>query len=77
MDYQDIYKRGLAAGIEKGKDTGAQSARDEIIAGVSDIMDRGGDNKVKLSAILDYLKIDNNIEETEPAPQEESEVNNE
>lgn len=73
MDYQDIYKRGLAAGIEKGKDTGAQSARDEIIAGVTDIMDRGGDNKVKLSAILDYLKIDNNIEETDPAPQEESE----
>lgn len=70
MDYQDIYKRGLAAGIEKGKDTGAQSARDEIIAGVSDIMDRGGDNKVKLSAILDYLKIDHNIEEKDPAPQE-------
>ena len=70
MDYQDIYKRGLAAGIEKGKDTGAQSARDEIIAGVSDIMDKGGDHKMKLSAILDYLKIDNNIEETEPAPQE-------
>jgi len=73
MDYQDIYKRGMAAGIEKGKDTGAQAAKDEIIAGVSDIMDKGGDNKVKLSAILDYLKIDNNIEETDPAPQEESE----
>lgn len=69
MDYQDIYKRGLAAGIEKGKDTGAQAARDEIIAGVTDIMDKGGDNKVKLSAILDYLKIDNNIEETAPDPE--------
>lgn len=77
MDYQDIYKRGLAAGIEKGKDTGAQSARDEIIAGVSDIMDKGGDHKMKLSAILDYLKIDNNIEVTEPAPQEESEGSHE
>jgi len=73
MDYQDIYKRGMTAGIEKGKTTGAKAVRDEIIAGVSDIMDRGGDNKVKLSAILDYLKIDNNIEETDPTPQEESE----
>lgn len=71
MDYQDIYKRGLAAGIEKGKDTGARSARDEIKAGVSDIMDKGGDNKMKLSAILDYLQIDNNIEEKDQEQPEE------
>ena len=78
MDYTDIYKRGVSAGIEKGKAAGSSEARNEIKAGVEDIVKGSGDNKIKLFAILDYLHIDNNIEDVTPEPVKETEdVNHE
>lgn len=70
MDYTDIYKRGLAAGIQKGSTEAAAATRTEIVDDIRSIAKSDDSNKIKLSAILNYLKIDDiHIEETEPAPQ--------
>ena len=58
MDYQDIYKRGLAAGMDKG----TQSARDQIKDEVSKIVDSQNNNHMKLNDILKYLQIDKEVE---------------
>ena len=58
MDYQDIYKRGLAAGLDKGN----KSARDQIKDEVSKIVDSQNNNHMKLNDILKYLQIDKEVE---------------
>ena len=58
MDYQNIYKRGLAAGIDKG----TQTARDQIKDEVSKIVDSQNNNHMKLNDILKYLQIDKEVE---------------
>lgn len=71
MDYTDIYKRGLAAGIQKGSTEAAAATRTEIVDDIRSIAKSDDSNKIKLSAILNYLKIDDiHIEETDTAPEE-------
>lgn len=58
MDYQNIYKRGMAAGIEKGSVEAADRTRNEITDGIKNILRSDSNDKIKLSSILTYLKID-------------------
>lgn len=58
MDYQNIYKRGMAAGIEKGSSEAAEKTRNEITDDIKSIAKSDDTNVIKLSAILNYLKID-------------------
>lgn len=58
MDYQNIYKRGMAAGIEKGSVEAAERTRNEITDDIKSIAKSDDTNVIKLSAILNYLKID-------------------
>lgn len=70
MDYTDIYKRGLAAGIQKGSTEAAAATRTEIVDDIRSIAKSDDSNKIKLSAILNYLKIDDiHIEETDTTPE--------
>lgn len=58
MDYQNIYKRGMAAGIEKGSVEAANKTRNEITDDIKNILKSDSNDKIKLSSILNYLKID-------------------
>lgn len=58
MDYQNIYKRGMAAGIEKGSAEAADKTRNEITDDIKNILKSDSNDKIKLSSILNYLKID-------------------
>lgn len=58
MDYQNIYKRGMAAGIEKGSADAANKTRNEITDDIKNILKSDSNDKIKLSSILNYLKID-------------------
>lgn len=58
MDYQNIYKRGMAAGIEKGSAEAVTKTRNEITDDIKNILKSDSNDKIKLSSILTYLKID-------------------
>lgn len=58
MDYQNIYKRGMTAGIEKGSAEAADKTRNEMTEDIKNILKSDSNDKIKLSSILTYLKID-------------------